>query len=1126
MTPVVIQELFPRECFIRFHIPSNNIANDMAEIKIIRRTLGFLFAALQVSFWPLRSLCRAVKGLWNASTAKTYRHWSPSSMDTSEMTGDAAQLDVCHDRAVALLEQYHDTHQLEALQAGIDISCYAAQLTPSLERHTRRTEILRTYHSMLLEQFEVSNSPTHMVDALMILNRSLDFLPSDDPYAVEVVNLMIKISNASLLARKQEELSSDDVSERNLKRSRVLYLVSDMYFMRFDRMGNVGDLTEGCTVMRMALDHAPEGAEELLFWCGKLAFYLLKAYGQSYNLELLKESIRLCEQGVAIAPDGGDEDKAAICDTYANGLQIQAKRGYNTEGLDLSIKLSLDAVAATSLPRSKVAFLNNLGNRLEDRFDRIERLNDLREAIRVTRSALEYNPEGILLNGTKHNIGVKLLKIPTRHRSAKDFEEGITLLTEAVNSTQILDEVPPMWLNSLSAAYHSRYGQKKNLEDLETAIWYQEQALRLLPQQSLERPGYAVNMANLLRARATQTRVRTDVESALSFAQVAASSIPEDHVHRAGIMFILARLYILYHTFEFGGMFEMTVDGGRWTPTWEDKAIEIYSTSLDDQLGNATIRMVAAAQLMSIFEQRHQYSHGVKVGLQALDILHKTNTRLLSRDGQQRITAEFSDIAVETCALSIRSGGSAAETLELLELGRGSILGLLIEDRSDLSAVAALYPKQAARFEELRNKISQPGRTGEDVPSRLDSSTRRDRHVRELDQMILEIRGLPGQERFLKGPSAEHMQMYASGGHIVVINVADRRSDAIVVFSSHSQVIHLPDLTKQKVREWIERDPFRCEKRSERGPKNRLCHDFLKWLWRACVRPVLSALNLLNKSTDTELPRIWWIGTGLASSLPFHAAGDHLSGAEEDAFAYIISSYIPTIRALGYAQQRASKSRKDTVQLLVVLMPTTPDSDGTPIAALPNATEELAVVTAATAATHLVRSLDRPSCQDVLTNLTSCDIAHFVCHGESNVLDPSKSCLILQKHAEQQPLLWPIADKLTVQRVAQAHLDCSRIAYLSACSTAESRAEQLADEVIHIASGFQVAGFPHVIGSLWPTDDLVSVTVAEAFYRHVSAQHPASDRDIASALRNAVLGVRSRHLRQPLVWAQYIHIGA
>jgi CHAT domain-containing protein len=43
----------------------------------------------------------------------------------------------------------------------------------------------------------------------------------------------------------------------------------------------------------------------------------------------------------------------------------------------------------------------------------------------------------------------------------------------------------------------------------------------------------------------------------------------------------------------------------------------------------------------------------------------------------------------------------------------------------------------------------------------------------------------------------------------------------------------------------------------------------------------------------------------------------------------------------------------------------------------------------------------------------------------------------------------------------------AKLAYLSACSTAENKIDQLADEVIHLASAFQVAGFRHVAGAMW-----------------------------------------------------------
>jgi hypothetical protein len=61
------------------------------------------------------------------------------------------------------------------------------------------------------------------------------------------------------------------------------------------------------------------------------------------------------------------------------------------------------------------------------------------------------------------------------------------------------------------------------------------------------------------------------------------------------------------------------------------------------------------------------------------------------------------------------------------------------------------------------------------------------------------------------------------------------------------------------------------------------------------------------------------------------------------------------------------------------------------------------------------------------------------------------------------------------------------LSYLSACSTAENRAKRLSDEVIHLVSGFLVAGFPHVVGCLWPSNG-VCVEVAGGFYSSLFEQ--------------------------------------
>jgi CHAT domain-containing protein len=161
----------------------------------------------------------------------------------------------------------------------------------------------------------------------------------------------------------------------------------------------------------------------------------------------------------------------------------------------------------------------------------------------------------------------------------------------------------------------------------------------------------------------------------------------------------------------------------------------------------------------------------------------------------------------------------------------------------------------------------------------------------------------------------------------------------------------------------------------------------------------------------------------------------------------------------------------------------------------------------------------------VLKSIAGSDIIHFACHGSSDSTKPSDSHLLLRKSSASGP----VVDRLTVSDISKVEtLGRARVAYLSACSTAEVKATRLADESLHIAGAFQVAGFAHVIGSLRPVDDDASIRVAKHLYEELSStgkvQHPT--QAVAAALRSAVLQLRSESPYDPSLWAAYIHSGA
>jgi CHAT domain-containing protein len=138
----------------------------------------------------------------------------------------------------------------------------------------------------------------------------------------------------------------------------------------------------------------------------------------------------------------------------------------------------------------------------------------------------------------------------------------------------------------------------------------------------------------------------------------------------------------------------------------------------------------------------------------------------------------------------------------------------------------------------------------------------------------------------------------------------------------------------------------------------------------------------------------------------------------------------------------------------------------------------------------------------------------------------------------RSPLTWTESSRktddhkespFTVATLIPARLPHAQLAFLSACQTARNEDLNLLDEAIHLTSAFQLAGFPHVIGTLWPILDSVSVDVAVGFYTRLSSVPDVlTVADSAQALHDTIRELRDRpgYAAFPSRWAAYIHAGA
>ena len=571
------------------------------------------------------------------------------------------------------------------------------------------------------------------------------------------------------------------------------------------------------------------------------------------------------------------------------------------------------------------------------------------------------------------------------------------------------------------------------------------------------------------------------------------------------------------------------------TPTsYISKALNCYKEAAGIPNAVPLQRIRATRSAIRILHKSGEWDQMRLLGEEAMRLIPLVCGRYITRQDQQRAMLNISGLAADVCSILLKEG-QTDKALCQLEYGKAVLIGYTIDNREDLVTLKAENPDLAKRYEHLRSKLYlQPTvQTYHIAETRMKE---RRTAAYDMEECLNKIRLIKHHENFLQGLSLKEMKTCAKEGPIVVVNVTDISSDAIIVSTSKVWKLPLPQMNLSTAPDFVynaikafgsfNRD-FLLDRDLEDVTDDNLINnkDALSWLWRSCVKEVLDELKaakLLDQAR--ELTHVWWIGAGIASSFPFHAAAssfDNLKCAE-NTLSLIVPSYTPSIKALLHSRQNSKKyaqSRHIQRRVIIVTMPTTPGH-----AKLSGVDRESDSIWKTCQGFYLCTKLPHPTVDAVLKSIAKSEIVHFACHGMSHGGDPSKSHLLLQKDGDSGPAV----DELTVSKISSADdTNLAWISYLSACSTAQTRAPKLADEGIHISSALQVAGFSHVIGSLWQVDDEICVKVAGKFYEALTqacSQH-FCDRAVAESIRSAVLDVRAQN-PDPSKWAAYIHSGA
>ncbi|KAF5580392.1 hypothetical protein FPANT_9348 [Fusarium pseudoanthophilum] len=914
--------------------------------------------------------------------------------------------------------------------------------------------------------------------------------------------------------RRDSLSATTDEFERD-KLARQIQLARTLYEL-FEETRNLSELQESIALTREAVAATPDDDPEWLDRIRRLNITIYILYHETGDLKDLEEAIHVVKQYLEKASKAHHHWSEQLSN-YSNYLDSLHSRTGDLVHLDEAVELgrkSLKDIPKSS-PNLQIV-LGNLSIALSRRSMIRGSMVDLEEAVSYAKTALDVTPDDQSSRYVQlHNLGSMLLKRFSRSQgNESDLNQGIELLREALTSISSTNPEIESILSRLASALDTRHDKLGSPHDLEEGIGVARKAIAAMVNPYTDRPTAISTLAALLKKRFKTGGPLDDIIETTSITQKTLDSMPEDSPFKTDLWISLGDL--------FAAKFSRT-----WVNSDLDEAVRSYRYAVEHSTGNTLRRIIAATSVMPLCVNLQE---AYDIGRTAIDLVPGiAAARSLETGDRQHLLSFSRGLAASVTGAAIRLSKDPSEALAILEQGRG-ILGSALDDiRTDIKELQQASPHLAEKFMRLREELESS--TSERFSDQLgDRGSRRRNAAKDFDDLLDEIRREPGLEDFLGPLTKDQMLAAAAYGPIVVINSSWMGCEGVIIERERITSMVFTDLDDGELMERVEAFDLGTP-------------DMLEWLWDTITSGVLEVLGFKKTPADQqEWPHIWWIPTGPLSRFPLHASGRHGERSGKTVMDRVISSYSPSLRALVHGRRQREVAIDPSHALLIDVEHT----DGCP--RLPQARAEIKAVSEICESIAIHPLSGGQSKESMLSCLRNCKVFHFAGHGYTNGDDPSKSHLCLSNGD----------DPLTVGDILKLNLHEKSpfLAYLSACSTGHVKDDKFIDESIHLISAFKLAGFRHVIGTLWKVRDKHCVDVARVTYE-VIREGGMTDDSVCRGLHKAtrmlrdnwlesldrkreqlegaeqdmrdvipfedVEGIRDDHL--PAYWVPYVHYG-
>ncbi|KAK1179710.1 CHAT domain-containing tetratricopeptide repeat protein [Streptomyces sp. NBS 14/10] len=1025
----------------------------------------------------------------------------------------------------ALLRVSEHTGRAEGAEAAADVLREALSATdpddPGRPRH------LGNLGAALMRMAEHSGQREVWDDAVLVQREAVAITSPDDPdrpaYLHNLASALVRMAEGTVDTAVAEEAvrlhqEAVEMAPPNAPQ-RPMYLsgLGSSLVVLFRHTGKVEVLEEAVRIHRDIMEVTPHDHPDRPVRLSNLGSALQEMSDRSGQMAMLEEAVGVLREATSTVP----HDHPAR-PHHLNQLGTALARLFQRTGQMALLEEAIDVLrqASETAPRQHLSHLNNLGSVLVNLFKCTDRMEALEEAVEVLRRAIEAAPDDhptVLLS-----LGTALLRLFRRTGRMEVLEEGVGLLRTAAASVPDDHPTRPAHLNNLGSALLSLFERTGQTDELREAVDVLRAAAETEADNHPNRPMYLNNLGTALKNLCERTGQLEKLDEGIGFLREAAEPAHHDHPMRSTILVNL------------GTALESSFAQTRCTAVREE-ARDCYRRAADSATGITINRIEAYRRLARMATEPQDAQEGLQAMESAIDLLAALAPGTLIRTDREHQLGKASQLAGEAAAAALNAG-RPDRAVELLERARGILAAETLATRSiEAARLREQHPRLADELDQLHNRLAvldRPRSAPAEAPAvpSLEGARNENRRLAAERQEVHQawqnlvdcVRGLPGFSDFLQAPSVDQLRRHAHDGPIVITIATRIRCDALILTDTPGTPVQVVPLTTLSLLATLDhvlrlREALRASTDPHLHPTARAeaQQDILAtlgWLWDTVAEPVLTHLGHTSDPAPGEpWPRVWWCPVGVIASLPLHAAGHHAEGPDapigrRTVLDCVVSSYTTTVRALGHARSLQFDDTSDVATLIV------PVSDA-PGATRLGAGDEAAAITAVVSHAHL---LAEPTRDTVLQGLPNYQIVHFSCHGYVDLDDLTNSHLLLTDYATRP---------LTVADIRDLNLTAA-LAYLSACDTSVT-APRLADESLHITGAFQLAGYRHVIGTLWPIDDRIASKVATDFYAYLTDNGAAQVQTdmTAHALNYAVTRLRTRYPNTPTLWAAYTHTG-